>query len=75
MVDAGASEIMNSRHLYSLAQDYNLLDSLIDYSVVDDSGDPRWESLGKLWESLGGVWGGRWTTLPDAGHFEWWPFT
>lgn len=74
MVATGASETMDSRHIYALAQDYVLLDDLLEYREVTDSADPRWQALGEFFEDLGGTWGGRWTTLKDAGHMEFWPF-
>jgi len=74
MVETGASETMDSRHIYALAQDYVLLEDLLEYREVTDPADERWLRLGEIWESLGGVWGGRWETLQDAGHMEFWPF-
>ncbi len=32
---------------------------------------PLWAKRGDIGESIGLKWGGRWTTHPDPGHFEW----
>ena len=72
LVEIKASKTMNSRHIQALAQDYVLMDDLLEYREVTDSDDPRWHILGEFWEDLGGTWGGSWGW--DSGHFEFWPF-
>jgi peptidoglycan LD-endopeptidase CwlK len=67
LIESGASQTMNSRHVDGLAGD------LLLYDGQEYVTDPlAYAPLGEFWTSLdvGNVWGGDWESFPDFGHFE-----
>lgn len=71
LVDAGASQTMNSRHLDGHAVDLG--------AWVDDQVDWSWPLYGKIAEAMKAAaaelkipieWGGDWTKFKDGPHFQ-----
>jgi len=65
-VAEGKSQTLDSKHLKNLAVDVAMI---IDGKYITDP--DMYKPLGNYWrDSLGQIWGGDWSTLRDAGHFE-----
>ena len=67
LVEEGASQTMQSKHVDGLAGDLLLYEG--STYVVDPV---AYTPLGAYWTSLdvANVWGGDWEGFPDYGHFE-----
>ena len=71
----GVSWTKHSKHLTGDAID------ICPYETYQLTGPDKlqWNSAAKVWQQIGPIgealglrWGGRWT-VPDSGHFEWYP--
>jgi hypothetical protein len=69
-VAEGKSRTMNSKHLESMALDFQGIWPPGATAPIQDR--KHAEPLGIYWESLStkNVWGGRWKTLDDSPHFQ-----
>ncbi len=69
----GVSWTKRSLHCSGLAIDicpYDLYQLHGPDKLAWNDDEPVWSTLGKIGESIGLTWGGRWTTHPDRGHFQ-----